>query len=375
MTLQNKTLGVLFTRGISLATWDKLGSLEREIKIYIALAKEYKQIYFFTYGIDEEKKYSHLLPDNVHIISRPRYIPSILYSIYMPLIHWYLFSKIDIIKTNQMDGAYAAILAQVFSRAKVISRSGYEWLEYLERTHASMWKRIIAYCVEKFVYKYADKIVISSLESKNFIIKKFGTDARKIEVIPNYVDTVRFASASVEKIPGRVIFVGQLEHMKNLANLVEAMKGLDAHLVLVGVGSQKDMLQELAQKHSVKVEFLGRVAQKDLPAELVKSEIFVLPSLSEGNPKALLEAMSTGLACLASDVAGNNSIIINGQNGQLCDIGVKSIHDSLEYILSNSFERKRLGEAARLDMQSGYSFEKVFQEELALHSTLINPGV
>jgi len=190
--LKNSNFALFFTRGLSLAEWERIGILEREIKPYIELARHFNKIYLFTYGGPKDKSYSGLLPGNIRIISKPEYMPALLYSFILPLIHKKCLKTVKIIKTNQMDGSWAAVLAKKLYGEKLVVRCGYEWLNYLEAAKSSYLKRKIAYCAEKFAYKNADRVIITSEDEKNFIIKRFGTAHNKIEVIPNYIDTNKF---------------------------------------------------------------------------------------------------------------------------------------------------------------------------------------
>src|SRR3990172_406573 len=368
--LKNSNFALFFTRGLSLAEWERIGILEREIKPYIELARHFNKIYLFTYGGPKDKSYSGLLPGNIRIISKPEYMPALLYSFILPLIHKKCLKTVKIIKTNQMDGSWAAVLAKKLYGEKLVVRCGYEWLNYLEAAKSSYLKRKIAYCAEKFAYKNADRVIITSEDEKNFIIKRFGTAHNKIEVIPNYIDTNKFIPMGIKKEP-RVIFVGRLEPVKNINNLIDAMTRLNNPLTLIGEGSLREELEKHALAKSVKVEFKGRVSQAKLPEELNKSEIFIFPSLGEGNPKALLEAMACGLPCAGTDVKGINSIIKNGENGLLCGTDTASIHNALKSLLNDKGLGEKISANARKTIVEDFSFEKIIKKESNLYDQIL----
>ena len=234
-----RSLGLFLTKGISLSTWDRIGSIEREIKPYIELSKIFNKVYIFSYGINEAKKYLKLFPENIEIVSKPRFIPIIIYSFLLPLICCRKLKKIQIIKTNQMVGSWTAVIAKKLCKNKLVVRCGYEWLKYLEKTKASWFKRKIAYCIENFAYKNANKIIITSDEGKDFIKGKFLIPEDKIILNPNYVDTDKFKPLDLKKESGTIIFVGRLDPVKNLENLIKGMKGLNASLVIIGEGPLK----------------------------------------------------------------------------------------------------------------------------------------
>ncbi len=363
---KEKNLGLIFTRAISLLDWQRLGTLSKEIKPYVELSKYFKKIYFFTYGINDQS-FKRFLPENVEIKSRPKFIPSFLYVFLMPLVHKNTFKKIEYLKTNQMDGSLAGVLAKKLFKSKLILRCGYEWLRYLEASRSSYWKRKIAYLIEKIAYKNADKISVTSVEASDFIKKRFMVSDARINIIGNYVDTDKFSPMPIDKDAKRVIFVGRLEKIKNLFNVIEALSGLSLHLVLIGEGNLREKLESHARLHKVEVEFLGNISQDSLPKELNKSSLFILASFSEGNPKVLLEAMSTGLPCIGADVSGIQNIIRNGSNGILSKTDALSLHVALEKLSSDESLRIKLGAEARKLMIEQYSFEKIFQKELFLY--------
>ena len=116
--------------------------------------------------------------------------------------------------------------------------------------------------------------------------------------------------AQVKKEKGRICFVGRLASQKNLFALLEAVKDLaNIRLVLIGSGSQEKELKEKAETENINVEFLGNIPNYQLPAELNRAELFILPSLYEGHPKTILEAMACQLPVIGTNVEGTREVI------------------------------------------------------------------
>jgi glycosyltransferase involved in cell wall biosynthesis len=145
------------------------------------------------------------------------------------------------------------------------------------------------------------------------------------------------------------LFVGRLELQKNLKTLIRAVADLKtkAKILLVGTGSQKDELVNLADKLGVNLEIIERVPNEKLPEIYRQADIFILPSLAEGHPKVLLEAMSCGLACITSNISGVNEIIVDNKNGLLVEPTVNGLVKGLERLIGDSGLRQRLGINAR----------------------------
>lgn len=365
------TLAVVFTRKISLKYWENIGSIEREIKPYIEMSKKFEKIFFFTYGDFSDLEYKRLLPENIEIIVKPKMISCSLYVFLMPLIHRKIFNQIDIIKTNQMDGSWSGVIAKKLFGSKLVVRSGYEWLNFLITTGASYWKKFIARIVEKVAYKNADKIIITSIEDKNFIENNFNISETIISIIRNYIDTEKFKPQDGEKEERSVVFVGRLENDKNLNTLARSLVGLNTKLYLVGAGSRSETIRQTALDLGVTVNFLGKISQADLPKILSNKSIFVLPSKSEGNPKALLEAMSCGLPCIGTNVKGIKEVIDDGETGLLAELNPEDLRQKIITLLENKELRDRLGRNAREKIIANQSLDIIVEKELKLYESIL----
>ena len=115
--------------------------------------------------------------------------------------------------------------------------------------------------------------------------------------------------------------VGRLVPIKNYPLLLRAFAnvrqaGYPVSLMLVGDGSERAALQQLASELSITEQVIFTGQQHNIAAHLQAMDIFVLPSFSEGLSNTLLEAMACGLPVLASDVGGNPEIV-NAQTGAL----------------------------------------------------------
>src|SRR5207244_9575786 len=107
---------------------------------------------------------------------------------------------------------------------------------------------------------------------------------------------------------------GRLVPQKDLETLIRAVAGVPRNLRLcfVGDGPKRGELGRLCTDLGVDCAFAGVVGHGELPEILSRSRCFVLPSRFEGHPKALLEAMAAGLACVASDISGVRDLADGG---------------------------------------------------------------
>lgn len=153
---------------------------------------------------------------------------------------------------------------------------------------------------------------------------------KQIEVIPNFLRPL--TESSVERLD-QVITVGRCEKEKGHDYLIRAFTRLNApnwKLVIVGDGSQSASLRALSSSLGIADRFVITGFTKDVDHYLSQSKIFAFPSLHEGFPNALLEAMANPLPCVSFDCeAGPSDLITHGVNGFLVptgDIGAMTIY-------------------------------------------------
>ena len=142
----------------------------------------------------------------------------------------------------------------------------------------------------------------------------------------------------------------------------------ETKLYLAGDGPLRGALEKQVQALGLKgrVIFLGKLPNEQLPALLNKCEVFVLPSLYEGNPKALLEAMACGLPCLTSDIEGIKEIIKHNENGLLAKPLKDEIKKALLLLFKDSSLSERLGVKARQTIEKDFALEQIFAKEIKL---------
>jgi glycosyltransferase involved in cell wall biosynthesis len=369
-SLRKKTLALFFTRDVSLQRWDEVGNLSREIAIYNKLSPYMKRIYFFTYGTRDDLKYQDQLAENIVIVPKVLPLPNLLYMLVLPILSNRECRDADIYKTNQMKGAIAPLIAKTFFDKPLVVRCGYEWLNSSIRAGSVWWKLLIIKTIEKLVYRNANHIILTAKNIKEFVLKRFDVPEKQITIVSNYINTELFSPKQSNKHHKTIYFVGRLSAEKNLFNLISALSGLDFTLVVFGCGALDSDLRLHAKFEDVRVEFRGNISNDLLPQELNNAEIFILPSLFEGNPKALLEAMACGLPVIATDVVGNQELIKHKENGYLCETSVESIREAIVAVTSDPSLMSTMGTGARKMILERFSIEHVMKSEMNIYSLL-----
>ncbi len=367
-SLRGRTLALFFTTGVSLKLWYETGMLDREIAIYNEFSKYFKSIYFFTYGT-EDFKFKSYLADNITIVPKKYIKNDLLYSFLLPFIHRKMLKEVDVLKTNQMLGSWSAALTKLIYRKKLVVRTGYMWSIHLGKENTEGWRRMLSKNIEKLAYKLADSAVTSSQTNFEYVERNYHP--RDHILIPNYVETNVFKPLNITKKKGSICFIGRLTNQKNLFALFEALR--EPYTIdLIGSGEDEEKLKEYARANKIDAGFLGNVPNHDLPKILNEHELFVLPSLYEGMPKTLLEAMACGLAVIGTNIDGTREVIRHGENGILCETSPQSIRKAIMEMMENDKLRAQLGRNARRTVEREFSLQRLINKELHLYSQLIS---
>lgn len=200
-------------------------------------------------------------------------------------------------------------------------------------------------------------------------LKTYAFSLEQVQRIPNGVDTRHFRAVQERHFadtPQIVICLARLEYVKGVDVLLQAWKQVQeqvvrpARLLLIGDGSLRSQLEQLAQVLGVTetVEFAGQ--RSDILEQLQHSMLCVLPSRREGLPNALLEAMACGLPCVATRVAGSEDIIQQGVNGLLVEPEDETaLAQALLTALSQPELLQIWGNAARTTVEKSYTLEHI----------------
>ena len=241
-----------------------------------------------------------------------------------------------------------------------------------------------------FLKKSVDVWVAISSDTQQELVA-IGLSPEKVVNIPNGVDTNHLrpisgedrtqlradASLPVDALIG--IFVGRLIPRKGVDLLLEAWKEISAvhpntYLLIVGTGEEANRLQQLIVGHTIchRVRFLGQLQPEEVVKYLQLSDVFILPSESEGLSNALLEAMSVGLAPIATRIGGNTDVINDCDNGLLFEVGDKAgLIEALARCLRDKALRERIGARARRTIEERFSLGAVSEQYVELYQRLI----
>ncbi len=338
--------------------------LDRELALYRQLQSRGVGIEFVTYGDRGDLTFADAIPGlqiyaNIEGVKLSSYERKVVGSSLMA----------DVYKSNQIAGADIGLLAARKAKKKFIARCGYLLSEIQYNKYGPKSKQAKhADKLENKVFSEADQVAVTTQRIADVVANKYGVKPETINVIPNYVETDRFSPASNRQVNPklRIGFVGRLDNEKNLFQFIRAIIDFDVEVWLVGYGPQQDQLEEFSEGGRAQVKFLGAVPNKDLPGLLQQCDLFALPSLYEGHPKALIEAMACGLPVLGTRVTGIQEIISDGQNGVLCETDAASLREGVRRLLDDEELRTRVGKAGREYVQTHFALDRVVDLEMNL---------
>jgi glycosyltransferase involved in cell wall biosynthesis len=235
---------------------------------------------------------------------------------------------------------------------------------------------------QSFIFRSVDVIVCVNRKLARKIIER---GARTVLVIPNGVDITRFRPLRLSQrrtfgLNNKfvVLYAGRLSYEKGVdflpATLSIAKNAISTiHLLIAGEGPLRGHLEkEFSEKGlSPFVSFLGAIPHEQMPIIINSADVLLLPSLTEGLPLIVQEALACEKLVIASNVGGLDEIVDHGKNGFLVKPGdVKQMVDFLIMIFKNFELRERLGVNGRKTVESRFSRARTFEMFLSAYRDL-----
>lgn len=232
--------------------------------------------------------------------------------------------------------------------------------------------------------------VTVSHATRRVFAASLGIDERRFTVIPNGVPNQAGNATRVREEfgiqPGECILlaVGTLERHKGHRVLLDALARLASgnlrpswKLIIAGGrgGDQHDGLLQFLEEEGLDDHVRIVTNRNDIPDLLALADLFVMPSLQEGLPMALLEAMTAGKAIIASSTSGIPEAIVDGRDGILVPPGdVSSLAEALKSLITDSARRNALGTAAAARAHAEFTARAMSERYEALYSAESRPG-
>ncbi|MGE5237358.1 MAG: glycosyltransferase [Chloroflexota bacterium] len=305
-----------------------------------------------------------------------RFSPGIIMELYRVMKE----RGIHVLRTHKYRSNFYGRVAAFLARVPVVIASEHNIYQDKEL-------RVTRRVVNKVLSLVCDKIVAVSEAIREDIVRYDRVAPSKVIIVRNGVDVAKFKAEGsyrdirkefgIDRNDFLIGFVGRLVSNKSLPNLVRAFSALRAKawpvtLLIVGEGSMMEELKSMARQDRVTDSVIFTGIRRDIPDILSALDVFVLPSVNEGLPNALLEAMAMGKAVVASEVAGVPEVVEPGVTGVLVPM---EDHSALEKALSRLFEDRGLaaclGRAAREAVEKEYSINATAARWHTLYCSLL----
>lgn len=302
----------------------------------------------------------------VHFYLSPASVPFVLGSFCIG-VFLCMTKKIDVIVSQSplTEGFVCGILSIIFDKELIVEVHG-DWREAPFLNKKRMLNpafKLIAYPISSFAFRRADKIRCVAEYFEENLKKRYPN--KKYFVFPTYSDISLFFNEKNVNFNKSICTAAILSPIKSIDTLIKAFSRISRrfenfNLVIIGDGPSKPDLELRA--HNLQLEdrviFTGKLRPEEVKDIMKDCFVFVLPSLSEGLPRVLLEAMALGKPVIGSNVGGILNLIKEGENGMLFSAGNdKDLASKMTMILGNESLRKRLGENGRKLVESKFSVD------------------
>jgi glycosyltransferase involved in cell wall biosynthesis len=241
-----------------------------------------------------------------------------------------------------------------------------------------MWQRLYHMPTYRWSFQTADQCIVTNREALLFLQLHYGLPADRVWLVPNGVGPEFFhVRAYSEGTATKLLFVGTwIDHkgIYYLANAFEKILRLlpEARLTIAGCGVPEENVRRcFAPATQPALEIWPFVSRAEISSLYAEHEIFVLPSLMEGMPLVLLEAMASGMPVVTTESCGMTDLVEDGHDGLFVIPGdVESLTAMVLKVCQDRELRQRLGNSAQEKMrrytwaQSARRHEFVFQRAL-----------
>ena len=288
--------------------------------------------------------------------------------------------RIDLIQAHLLGANAYASIAGTLTRTPVVSI--FHGSVDMAEPNRRRWAKIAA------INAGSDRIVAVSNSLRDNLLARTSLNAKKMQVIYNGIDTGRFTTSKTNLLRREldlgpdtfiVCSLGNIRAAKGYDYLIEAAGQVvrqtpHVHFVIAGQGKGRlyARLQEMRRQCDVEhnVHFLG--FREDAADILSSSDLFLLPSTSEGFSISTIDAMACGLPVVATRSGGPEEIVTPGVDGQLIPVASSAvIAESILELASDAAARRKLGEAASSTVAKRFSLEAMLQEYERMYRKLL----
>jgi len=273
-----------------------------------------------------------------------------------------------------LNSSKAGVIGAIAGRHAKVKKIVYTAHGFVFNEPMPGWKKIIYLLAEKFSAKYKDAIICVSEFDRQTAIKNKIASETKLVTVNNGVGPIDFIDSKTAReklnLPPDKIVIGTIANFyetKGLVYLIKAAKLItekfpDVIFRLIGFGQlENDLKAEIQRLNLSDRFFIGKV--ENGKNYLKAFDYYILSSVKEGFPYAILEAMQTGLPIVATNVGGIPEMISDKTNGLLVkSADPRALAQALTSLLQDKNLAAQLGNQAKLDVEKKFSLQKMLAE-------------
>ena len=365
-----------FTYGTSLKGWKNSGYLSRELKFFKKMNEIYDAKYILiTFGdesdldIEIDKSYLRVVPIYKYLKRNSNKAKDILNLLFrVGKIIKQLNLDYDLIRTNQLYGAWLAIFQKFTSKKPLIIRTGYDLFVFSVKDKKNIFKIIFYYILTFVALNVCNLYTVTSNSDYKFLKNYYLFKKSKLKIRRNWVE-VPSKNISDEINLNSVLAVGRLETQKDYKYLINIFNKSNLELHIVGSGTLENELKAISAKN---IKFFGNVDFDKLHKMYHQYTFYVTSTNYEGNPKSLLEAMANECIVIAPQLSNIIEIVTNNKNGITYDKKRDNILQIINKINKNSELMKYLSKNAQKHVDDHNSLDLFVKNESKDYELLID---
>jgi len=352
---------LVFTYGYSLKTWEEGGVLSREISIYEELSKKHNiNFKFLTFGNEGDLEIQNKINFEVipiySFINKSKYkFINYLNSFFIPFrLKKEIGNNYDLIKQHQLLGSWISIILKFSISVPLYIRTGYDMYAFSKEMKKPKLTQFLYFLLTKISIYFSNLYSVSS--KADFDLLNKSSNNKNIVIRTNWVLPTKNKKFD-NRYENKILSVGRLEEQKNFSRLIELLKNSRFEIDIVGSGSKKNELINLANKNNVKIKILDNLNNSGLLSLMKKYKYFISTSLYEGNPKTIIEAMSCGCIVFASKIVNHSEIISHSTNGFLFNVESNELFELISNI--SKYDQLNISNNAIKHVDVNFSINKI----------------
>jgi len=277
-----------------------------------------------------------------------------------------------VVQSPVFEGFIGTLLKMITKRELVVETHG-DWINsffYYFSIPLEKYVKKIFVMLGRFSLRRADKIRVISNYTRALVEKQ--TVRAPIYQFAAFMDIEMFARETNCSWGKTIVFTGVLYRLKGVQTLIKALGNLckdfpDYCLVIIGDGPYRHELENLAYEHRQHIDFVGKKELFEVKEIVKNCTVFVLPSLSEGLGRVLIEAAALGKPIIGSNVGGIPDLIKDGENGYLFEAGnANDLEQKLRLILGDKEKTKKMGAIGKMRALKTYSTSRYFDSYIKM---------